>query len=200
MSDRKKGDRLVILVHEIYGVNNHMKHFANLFEENGFDVICPNLLSFRESFSETQEEEAYQYFFNHIGFEKASAVINERINQVHKNYSEIYLAGFSIGATIAWICSTQNTYLKGVFCFYGSRIRNYYQLYPKCQASLFFANSERSFKVSDLIIKIQEKKYQNVDIHLFKAEHGFANPYSNKYDKEAYEQSLEEIISILKKV
>ncbi|MGP7817645.1 dienelactone hydrolase family protein [Niallia sp. 01092] len=199
MSSIKKRDQLVILVHEIYGVNDHMNLFKKIFEENGFDVICPNLLYLDESFSKHQEDEAYNNFFHYIGFEKGAVAINKLINQVHKSYSEIYLVGFSVGATIAWICSTQNAYLKGAFCFYGSRIRDYYQKTPKCSVSLFFAENEKSFNVHELIIKLKNEKYQSVDVHLFNADHGFANPYSDHYDKSAYEQSLDEIMSIIKK-
>ena len=35
---------LVILVHEIYGVNSHMKKMGRLIEMAGYDVLTPNLL------------------------------------------------------------------------------------------------------------------------------------------------------------
>lgn len=35
---------LVILVHEIYGVNSHMKKMGRLIKMAGYDVLTPNLL------------------------------------------------------------------------------------------------------------------------------------------------------------
>ncbi|MGL4523317.1 MAG: dienelactone hydrolase family protein [Bacilli bacterium] len=36
--------KLVLLIHEIYGVNDHMKHIQQLVEEMGYEVKCPNFL------------------------------------------------------------------------------------------------------------------------------------------------------------
>jgi dienelactone hydrolase len=168
-------------------------------EKLGADVICPNLLPTNEPFNELQEEEAYHYFTEHVGFKKGSAAINRIINQVHKRYDEIYLVGFSVGATIAWICSTQNAFLKRTICFYGSRIRDYYQLNPQCPVTLFLASIEKSFNVHDFVAKLNKRKYKNLDIQLFKAKHGFANSYSGSFNKCAYQETLTQIESMIQK-
>lgn len=195
----KNRKKLVILVHEIYGINQHIHTFAQLLEKLGADVICPNLLPTNEPFNELQGEEAYHYFMEQVGFEKGSATINRIINQVHKRYDEIYLVGFSVGATIAWICSTQNAFLKRTICFYGSRIRDYYQLNPQCPVTLFLSSIEKSFNVHDFVAKLSERKYDNVDIQLFKAKHGFANSYSRSFNKCAYHETMTQIESMIQK-
>ncbi|MFJ8235529.1 dienelactone hydrolase family protein [Ureibacillus sp. NPDC094379] len=40
----KKSNKLIIGVHEIYGINQHMVEFCELLSDQNFDVICPNLL------------------------------------------------------------------------------------------------------------------------------------------------------------
>lgn len=56
---------LVILVHEIYGVNSHMKKMAKLIKMAGYDVITPNLLGDGEVYSLQEEKTAYEQFTKH---------------------------------------------------------------------------------------------------------------------------------------
>ena len=44
---------------------------------------------------------------DYIGFEKAHKQVVALINELSKKYKEIHVIGFSIGATIAWLCSDQ---------------------------------------------------------------------------------------------
>ncbi|TGA97673.1 hypothetical protein E4665_11260 [Sporolactobacillus shoreae] len=194
----KNRKKLVILVHEIYGVNKQMCSFAQWLDHLGIDVVCPNLLSRKSPFEESQDQEAYHYFMDYVGFEKGAAAINRIIDQFQDKYDAIYLMGFSVGATIAWICSAQNTSLSGVICFYGSRIRDYDQLIPKCPATLLFASDEKSFDVNDFIVKLKNRNYKNVALYLLDAKHGFANPYSEHFNSQAYRQSLVLVQSVIK--
>lgn len=58
----------LVVVHEIYGVNDHMHHVIDHFTTSHIDVFCPNLLQLQNVFHYSDEEKAYQHFMNHIGF------------------------------------------------------------------------------------------------------------------------------------
>lgn len=36
----KKSGNLIIVIHEIYGINQHMEYFCDLLSKQNFDVIC----------------------------------------------------------------------------------------------------------------------------------------------------------------
>ena len=61
-------DSAIIVLHEIYGINEHIKNVCIGFSAKGYDVICPNLINRREPFDYESQEEAYNYFMNNIGF------------------------------------------------------------------------------------------------------------------------------------
>ncbi len=56
---------LVILVHEIYGVNSNMKKMARLINMAGYDVLTPNLLEPEEVYTLLEEKTAYEQFTKH---------------------------------------------------------------------------------------------------------------------------------------
>ncbi len=47
------------------------------------------------------------------------------------------ILGFGAEATVAWLCSEEEC-VDGIVGYYGSRIRNYAELAPRCPALLFF--------------------------------------------------------------
>lgn len=180
MELKQNSTQCVILLHEIYGINSHMKYYANALYQKGFDVYVPNLLQRTTAFTYEEEELAYQHFMENIGFEKAQNDINALINDLSKEYSHIRIIGFSIGATIAWLCS-DNASVHKVVGFYGSRIRQYTDVVPNAETILIFGEQEKSFNPIDL--KRSLAAYPNVLINLVEAAHGFADPYSSKYNE-----------------
>lgn len=177
---KQNSNQCAILLHEIYGVNAHMKYYAHALYEKGFDVYVPDLLQRAAAFSYEEEELAYQNFITTIGFETAKNEVNALINNLSKEYTHIHIIGFSIGATIAWLCSN-NPYVHKVVGFYGSRIRQYTDVVPHAETILIFGDQEKSFNPIDL--KTSLSVYSNVFVNIVEGEHGFADPYSSKYDE-----------------
>ncbi|WP_282434413.1 dienelactone hydrolase family protein [Desulfosporosinus orientis] len=56
-----------MLLHEIYGINPHIKWVCEYYSEAGYAVICPNFIKPDLGYFEyNREEEAYQYFVNQV--------------------------------------------------------------------------------------------------------------------------------------
>jgi dienelactone hydrolase len=188
-----KSDRLIIVIHEIYGVNQHIKTYCNHFAKLGYKVFFPNLLKNEHPFPYDHEETAYQHFMHEIGFLMARDKINKMIKENREKYKKIYLVGFSVGATISWLCSDDEG-VDGIIGYYGSRIRNYMNVYPKCPVLLFFPEKEEAFHVDDLIPKLIEK---NVEVNKFEGKHGFSDPFSMKYNKHSAEEAFQSVVDFL---
>lgn len=118
-------DSVVVVLHEIYGINQHIQMVCKKLSIKGYDVICPNLIGLPKPFNYEAQEEAYQYFINNIGFDSAVQKIKQVIMQAKEKYKYIYLLGYSVGATIAWLCSGEKDMCSGIIGYYGSRIRDY---------------------------------------------------------------------------
>lgn len=100
---RLKGDskKLIILLHEIYGLNEHIRQYAEHFFHSGCDVLCPNFIHMENAFDYSDEKAAYQHFMEQAGFKKAYEEVSSLIKQERYWYDEIHIIGFSIGATVA---------------------------------------------------------------------------------------------------
>lgn len=194
---RRDSSIAIIVVHEIYGLNEHMRTVCQNLSDHGYDVFCPDLLGREIPFDYSQEEEAYAFFMERVGFTHALEQINQLLSSIEHEYRKIVVVGFSIGATVAWLCSTEQR-IDGVIGFYGSRIRNYRDREPRCPALLFFPQEEKSFNVDELIMALSRKS--NVDVHQFAGQHGFADSYSPQYNKASADEAWGQMLKFLERI
>ena len=155
----------IIIIHEIYGVTKNLIELKKTLEESGFSVSLPSL--YEDNYVESDERLSYEKFYTQVGFEKSYNLINEIIQKSQE--SEIILLGFSIGATVAWLHST-NEKIKKIIGIYGSRIRNFLDIEPTVKTYLFFCE-ETSFNIEEIHSILNIKK--NVLSRTIPGEHGF---------------------------
>lgn len=185
----------VIVVHEIYGLNRHKKDICESLGEQGFDVFCPDLLG-RPAFDYVEEQEAYRYFMDHVGFLHAKHKVEDLIDDVRTAYEKVVIVGFSVGATVAWLCSEDGR-VDGVVGYYGSRIRQFSELQPSCHVLLFFPRKEPSFDIAELLLTLQKK---NVRYCQFEGEHGFSDPYSDRFDEMSAQEAFREMSRFIREI
>ncbi len=180
-------ENLIILIHEIYGVNRFIKDTAIRFALYSYDVMCPDLCGLEHPFGYSEQEVAYRYFTDNIGFDKGTDIVIKLAKQFESSYKRIFLVGFSVGATIAWL-SSESGLFSGVICCYGSRIRDFTGISPSCPALLIFSSHEESFNVKDFVSGF---KKPGVKVQMLEGNHGFADPYSTEYNKASAEKAFD---------
>ncbi|KGK88099.1 DeoR faimly transcriptional regulator [Desulfosporosinus sp. HMP52] len=182
----------VIVLHEIYGINPHIKWVCKQYLESGYDVLCPDFLKGKEFFNYNREGEAYQYFIEHIGFNSMTEEFEKILKKAHSNYKRVYLLGFSVGATAAWLCSGLESTVDGAICYYGSRIRDYEFINPKCPVLLIWAKEEKFFDVLELSNALKTKPF--VSTHILDGKHGFSDPFSKNYNEQS-QKTAQDLVS-----
>lgn len=168
----------VVVFHEIYGINEHISEVCQRYLNQGYAVYCPNQLDGVEVFSYTRQQEAYEHFKANIGFDSFENYV-QLLSTLRPKYRSIVLIGYSVGATIAWRCSASGL-CDGMVGYYGSRIRDYPEVQPKCPSLLFFAENEPSFDPRDLARTLGQKK--NTSIVTLCGNHGFCDRYTINYN------------------
>lgn len=181
----------IVILHEIYGINDFMLDQIKYYEQRGFTVYCPNLLK-RASFSYQEAEQAYEHYYAHYS-EIKNFTFNYYIEKISQLHEAVYLLGFSVGGTLAWLCSDELE-CAGVIACYGSRIRDHLQIMPKCRTLLLFSQ-EPAFSIEKTVKSLEGK--QNTTVRLFTAKHGFLDSYSANYHPETAKAAQQEIICFL---
>lgn len=163
----------VIVVHEIYGVNGHIEAAAEKLAAAGYDAYCPDLLG-RPPFAYSEEAAAYRHFHEQVGFAAARGAVDALAAELAVRYRRLFVVGYSVGATVAWLCSQTGLY-AGAAGFYGSRIRDYKQVRPACPVLLFFPRHEPGFDAAGLAAALGGR--EGVEAAVVEGGHGFADPF-----------------------
>ncbi|MET3287761.1 UNVERIFIED_CONTAM: dienelactone hydrolase [Brevibacillus sp. OAP136] len=188
----------IVVLHEIYGINAHMEEVCEQFAQAGFDVFCPNLLGREQPFGYDEEQAAYHNFVETVGFDHGYEQATELIRSLRDRYEHVIVAGYSIGATIAWRCSEQAGLCDGVVGYYGSRIRQYPDLQPACPVLLFLPSEEKAFDVRELFAVLQQKEI--VKTWQLEGLHGCCDPHSAHFVPNAYEFAWEKTAAFIKTI
>jgi dienelactone hydrolase len=192
-------DTVIIVLHEIYGINRHITAACDRLSRGKYDILCPNLLAEGQpSFSYSQEQAAYRNFMQNIGFSQAERQVVELTESIRQRYCHCFIVGFSAGATVGWLCSGHAGLYSGMAGFYGSRIRDFLEVEPKCPGLLFFPGREESYSVDALLPKLAVK--EDVDTVKTAALHGFADPWSGRYHREASEECYARVTEFISRL
>ncbi|RDA61926.1 hypothetical protein DVH07_18460 [Hafnia paralvei] len=173
----KNFENSIIVLHEIYGINDHIQKVCAEYHEKGFDVFCPPLFFHDVPFKYSQQKEAYGHFVNHCLFNTSGIV--SLLRDIRADYKKIILVGFSVGATMAWL-SAESNLCDGIVCYYGSRIRDYLNISPNCPSLVILARFEKSFNP----LALQKALINNtfVSCHILNSYHGFSDPYGSTFN------------------
>lgn len=193
---KMKSQKAVVLIPEIYGINQYMKDWSEFFNVQGYDNYCIDLSECGCYYSYSESGKAYEYFINKIGFEKYNEV-DVYIRDLRDAYKKIIVFGSSVGATIAWRL-TENGSCDGMIGYYGSRIRDYLEVNPVCPCLLVFPEQEESFDVLSVVPKLNEK--EKVTTLVLPGTHGFADPYGNDFVFQSEKKALDMVEYFLSEI
>lgn len=130
-----------------------------MWRARGFDVYVPALFPHDAPYSYAQQDEAYRYFSNHVGFDPQP--ILTLLTTLRAQHRKLIVIGYSTGATLAWRVAGSGL-CDGVICHYGSRIRQYSDELPHCPALMIMARHEPSFDPTALQQKLETLPWCNV--------------------------------------
>jgi dienelactone hydrolase len=181
--------RKIFILHEIYGVNEFIKKQAEAYSNANTTVECISLYLENKIFPYEQEQNAYEYFINKVGFDAPLENLTEKLLEARTHYDEVLLIGFSVGATLAWRLSTLP--LQGIVCVYGSRIRQYLDVTPSCPTLVILPSHEKSFNVHELKERLDTLSF--VQTRQYLGQHGFMDFHNSNYCYESYLQAQAEI-------
>lgn len=187
-------NRKIFILHEIYGMNDFINKQVLTYSDSTTSVECISLYQNEKVFTYNQEKEAYNYFMQEIGFDKPIQKLTALLLEAKNHYHEVVLIGFSVGATLAWRLSTCP--IDRIICIYGSRIRQYMDVQPKCPTLVILPSKEKSFDVNEF--KLALEMLPNVQIRQFAGQHGFMDDNNLSFCQRSYMQAQSEILRFLR--
>jgi len=176
----------IILISDIFGKTPALEQLC-LELGNNIEIIDPYDAEFKNF---ENENEAYKYFNENIGLEKYSQHLK---NVVSEQTQSVRLIGFSIGASVIWMNSDNESFanVQEAYCFYGSQIRKMTHLKPLFPIEMILPKNEAHFSVTELIGELEETTQVSISETTYL--HGFMNKYSKNFNLQAYTHFIKQL-------
>ena len=203
----------VLLIQEIFGVNDHIRAVADRLAAEGYVVLAPDLFwrmkpNIELGYEGEDRETALRYY-ERFDEELAMVDLKHAANALRNHRActgRIAAMGFCLGGKLTFRLAAQ-TNLNAAISYYGGKVENHLSEADKikCRLMMHFGGKDKSIPESALN-KIKENlaSKSNVSIHVYEeADHGFNCDARATYNKEAadlaWERSLEVLAKELKK-
>jgi carboxymethylenebutenolidase len=163
----------LVLLHEIFGVNRHIRAMAESWAAQGLRVIAPQLMDFVEPDVELDYDasgvERGRRLMAEVGFERCVAAAQAAADVIREDGLKPAALGYCIGGSIALLCCTRLG-LPAV-SYYGGRSMAFLQERP--QAPLLLLFGERDALIPADAVAAQRAAFANAQVEMFPAGHGF---------------------------
>ena len=165
----------VIVVQEIFGVNDHIRDVTERYAELGWLAIAPGLYDrWQPSFTASYTPDDIA-----IGREikdRANAEIEKvmlDVEAARANVAEagkVGITGFCWGGVVAWLAACQLD-VSAASCYYGGGIINTVDAKPGCVTIMHFGNLDASIPMDEVTTIANAQP--DVSVYVYDADHGF---------------------------
>jgi carboxymethylenebutenolidase len=176
----------IVVVHELFGVNHHIRSVADRFAALGYVAIAPALFDrMEEGFESGYSPEEVQGAMRFVAKPSIQAWMLDvaAAREAIADVGKIAVTGFCLGGTLAYGAATGLPGFSAAVGYYGGQIVGMADQSPKVPTMLHFGESDVHIPMSD-VARIRAKQ-PSVDIYTYDAGHGFQCDERDSFAPEA---------------
>lgn len=191
----------LVVVQEIFGVNEHIRRVADGFGKDGFLVVAPALFDRiqrgMELGYEGEDMQKAMALLPKLDFDKSVLDVKASMDFAGRaSGKKVGVVGYCFGGSMAWLAATRLNPAVAVG-YYGGRIAHYVNETPCAPVMLHFGRQDAHIPAKD-VEKIQAA-HPEVEIYWYDAGHAFNRDVGAAYNPAAAKEARERTLSFLKK-
>lgn len=193
----------IVLIQEIFGVNSHIRQVADLYASEGFMVVAPPTMSRIQAsvelgYSETDMQAGFKLKTEVEALTNSPVMLDiQAAIDLAQEAGKVAIIGYCWGGLLTWRSAATLKGLSAAVPYYGGGVPNESQLKPKCPVLAHFAEEDSYIPLES--VNAFAKEHPEVEIHLYKAHHGFNCDHRGAYNEAAAKLARERTLAFLKK-
>jgi carboxymethylenebutenolidase len=166
----------VVIIQEVFGVNQHIRDVCDRFSESGFETLAPSLFDRLEPDVQlgylAEDVEKGRSLRSRLEWDDGLKDTIASIGYLAQS-GPVAVVGFCYGGTIAWLAANKAP-LRAAVCYYGSYIHQFRDQRPQCPALLHFGALDHMIPLENIEDIKDANTEANLDICIYpEAGHGF---------------------------
>ncbi|HYG78909.1 MAG TPA: dienelactone hydrolase family protein [Pyrinomonadaceae bacterium] len=165
----------VILIHEWWGINDHVRDLCARYAKEGYTVVAPDL--FRGKVTKDPEEASR--LMHALATEDGMATISAALSEVRSKYNaaRVGITGYCMGGSFALLAACELHELAAAAPFYGD-IPDEKKLAQLTVPTLFIAGARDNWITPEKVNELKEAAHKHnlpVEVVSYDADHAFFN-------------------------
>lgn len=191
----------LVVIQEIFGVNNHIRHTADRFAAENFAVLAPALFERVgpgiELGYDEEDVKRGREIRSKVALEEALRDIAAAVGALKSEGRAVGVVGYCWGGSLAWAAATRLEGIDAAVGYYGGEIAKMADERPRCPVMLHFGEQDHAIPMSD--VETVRKKHPDLPIFTYPAGHGFSCDERGSFDPESHARALSRTLPFLRK-
>lgn len=189
----------LVVIQEIFGVNNHIRHTADRFAAEGFTVLAPALFDRVEAGIELgyaeEDIERGREIRSKVSLDEALRDIAAAVGSLKSGDRKTGVVGYCWGGSLAWAAATRLEGLDAAVGYYGGEVAKMADERPRCPVMLHFGEKDHAIPMSD--VQKVKKAHPDLPVFTYPAGHGFSCDERGSFDPESHARALSRTLPFL---
>ena len=177
----------VVVIQEIFGVNDHIREVADGYARDGYVAIAPQIfdrverdveLGYQEADLGRGVEIAFQKLDHKLALQDVQAAVDAAAA-----HGKVGVVGYCFGGLLTWRAACELSGIDAAVAYYGGGIVREADRQPRCPVVMHFGEKDAHIPMKDVdTIKAAQR---DVRIFVYPADHGFNCDHRASYDAES---------------
>lgn len=190
----------VVVVQEVFGVNDHIRCVVDRFAGEGYLAIAPALFDRVEPGIELgyTPADVQRGIALKAASDTAKALMDiDAARNAVAATGRVGIIGFCWGGYLSWHSATRLDGFRAAAVYYGGGIGSVAAEQPRCPVIMHFGERDTHIPPSD-IQAVRDAHQTGVEIHLYPADHGFNCDQRGSYDAASAVTARERTLAFFK--
>lgn len=174
----------IMVIQEIFGVNDHIRKVADSYAADGYLVISPAMFDRTKSGVEVgYDQESMNIgrtMKDSVSYEDAVRDLTATAAEL-KKAGKVGTVGYCWGGTLSYLCGTRVPDVSASVVYYGGQIIPFKDEKMQAASLMHFGETDAGIPLSD--VDAIKAAHPESTIHVYPAGHGFNCDHRGSYDK-----------------
>jgi carboxymethylenebutenolidase len=189
----------VVVVQEIFGVNDHIRRVADEYAADGYRVIAPALFDRVQRGIELGYTDADiaegRRIRGQLTFEQALADVNAAREAL--GGGNLGIVGYCWGGTVTWLAAARLPGFAAAASYYGGGIGQFAAEHPRCPTQCHFGEKDHAIPLTE-VAAVRDAN-PAVEVYTYPAGHGFNCDARGSYDAAAAKLARDRTLAFFRK-
>jgi carboxymethylenebutenolidase len=189
----------VVVVQEIFGVNDHIRRVADGYAADGYRVIAPALFDrvrpgIELGYTDADIAEGRK-IRGQLSFEQALADVEAARKALGDG--NIGIVGYCWGGTVTWLAAARIVGFAAAASYYGGGIGQFAAEHPRCPTQCHFGEKDHAIPLTE-VAAVRDAN-PAVEVYTYPAGHGFNCDQRASFDAAAAKLARERTLAFFRK-